>query len=69
MLAALAAADPGAVQQVSEAELIASDPSLASFADIDTPADLARAHAAATGSDARPAPRPLPDSPSPDSPS
>jgi len=64
VLAALAAADPGALHEVSEAELIASDPSLGSFADIDTPADLARAHAVAAGSDPLPGQPPLPDSPS-----
>jgi molybdopterin-guanine dinucleotide biosynthesis protein A len=42
VLAALAASDPGAVLEVSAAELMAVDPTLASFADIDTPSDLAR---------------------------
>jgi CTP:molybdopterin cytidylyltransferase MocA len=42
VLAALAVSDPGAVLEVSAAELMAVDPTLASFADIDTPSDLAR---------------------------
>ena len=46
VLAAIAAFDPGAVEMVSEAELSAVDPALASFADVDTPADLARLRAA-----------------------
>ncbi|MFM7137647.1 MAG: molybdenum cofactor guanylyltransferase [Planctomycetota bacterium] len=46
VLAAIAASDPGAVLYVSEADLVAIDHSLASFADIDTPADLARLNAA-----------------------
>jgi molybdopterin-guanine dinucleotide biosynthesis protein A len=47
VLAAIASSDPGAVEEISEAELVAVDPTLASFADIDTPADLARLRAAA----------------------
>ncbi len=47
VLAAIAASDPRAVQEVSEAELGVVDPCLASFADLDTPADLARLQAAA----------------------
>lgn len=46
VLAAVAASDPGAVLEVSEAELVTVDPALASFADVDTPADLARLKAA-----------------------
>lgn len=46
VLSAVAASDPGAVLEVSEAELVAVDPALASFADVDTPADLARLRAA-----------------------
>jgi len=46
VLAAVAASDPEAVQYVTEAELVAVDPALASFADVDTPADLARLRAA-----------------------
>lgn len=45
VLAAVVASDPKAVHHVSEAELGAVDPSLASFADVDTPADLARLRA------------------------
>jgi molybdopterin-guanine dinucleotide biosynthesis protein A len=48
VLAAVAASDPQAVPHVSEAELIAVDPSLASFSDVDTPADLARLRAKPT---------------------
>ena len=47
VLAAVAASRPGAVQEVSEAELVVVDPALASFVDVDTPADLARLRAAA----------------------
>jgi molybdopterin-guanine dinucleotide biosynthesis protein A len=64
VLAAIAASDPAAVHQVSEAELSAIEPSLASFADVDTPADLARLQATWTRSDSLPEPPPLPDSPS-----
>ena len=47
VLAAVAASRPGAVQEISEAELDAVDPALASFVDVDTPADLTRLRAAA----------------------
>lgn len=42
VLAALARAEPVAVRSITEAELVAVDPSLASFADVDTPEDLGR---------------------------
>lgn len=42
VLATLAASDPGAVRFLAEAELVAVDPALDSFADVDTPADLVR---------------------------
>lgn len=58
VLAAVVASDPQAVDHVSEALLGTIDPGLASFADIDTPADLARLRAALV------APPPPPDSPS-----
>jgi molybdopterin-guanine dinucleotide biosynthesis protein A len=45
VLAAITAADPRAIQEISEAELAAIDPRLVSFADIDTPTDLARLRA------------------------
>lgn len=61
LLAVIAASDPAAVRVVAEAELSGIDPSLASFADVDTPADLARLQTTSTRSDS---PRPLPDSPS-----
>jgi molybdopterin-guanine dinucleotide biosynthesis protein A len=42
MLSALAHAEPAAVRWITELELVAIDPTLASFADIDTPEDLGR---------------------------
>lgn len=42
VLAEIAASEPGAVQYLSEADLVAVDPALDSFADVDTPADLVR---------------------------
>jgi len=42
LLEAVATADPAGVVRLPEPELVAVDPTLASFADIDTPADLRR---------------------------
>jgi molybdenum cofactor guanylyltransferase len=42
VLAALAGAEPAAVRWIAEPELVAADPTLGSFLDIDTPEDLER---------------------------
>lgn len=63
-LAAIAASDPASVREVAEAEFSGIDPSLASFADVDTPADLAGMQTALIRSDSPPVSSPLPDSPS-----
>jgi len=47
LFAAVAAEDPGSVEEVSEDVVAAVDPTLASFLDVDTPDDLRRLHALA----------------------
>jgi molybdopterin-guanine dinucleotide biosynthesis protein A len=56
VLASVAASDERAVHLVSEAELVVVDPTLASFVDVDTPADLARLRAAAAVTQSLPFP-------------